>query len=265
MQDFIKYPRTPHLEGSRLQPGDSDADQVSIVSLTRGELVWEEKVDGANCGISFDSTGQLQLQSRGHVLSGGAREAQFNLFKQWATAWEEDFYIILGERYVLYGEWCYAKHSVWYDQLSHYFLEFDLLDKHTGKWLATDDRHKLLEPLPVVSVPVVHRGFLRNRREVENLIQPSLFKSANWRQNLLIQCEQHEHDPQLVIQQTNMSDLSEGLYVKQELAGEVIGRYKFVRPDFVQTILDSGSHWSARPILPNKLGDGCDIFGSIVK
>jgi hypothetical protein len=82
---------------------------------------------------------------------------------------------------------------------------------------------------------------------------------------MLIQCEQHEHDPQLVIQQTNMSDLSEGLYVKQELAGEVIGRYKFVRPDFVQTILDSGSHWSARPILPNKLADGCDIFGSMVK
>jgi hypothetical protein len=147
MHQMIKYPRTPHLEGSRLQPGDSDANQVGLSSLTHGLLVWEEKVDGANCGVSFDPQGRLQLQSRGHFLTGGARESQFNLFKQWATAWEEDLYCVLGDQYVMYGEWCYAKHSVWYDQLPHYFLEFDVLDKRTNAWLGTPERHQLLREL----------------------------------------------------------------------------------------------------------------------
>jgi hypothetical protein len=33
----------------------------------------------------------------------------------------------------------------------------------------------------------------------------------------------------------------------------VTGRYKFVRAGFLQTVLDSGSHWMDRPLLPNRL------------
>jgi hypothetical protein len=263
MSTIIKYPRTPHLEGSRLQPGDSTHDQTSLNRLTTGLLVWEEKLDGANCGISFDHLGKLQIQSRGHFLTGGARETQFNVLKQWATCWEEDLYIVLGDRYVMYGEWCYAKHSVWYDQLPHYFLEFDVLDKKTGSWLATLERHQLLKDLPVVSVPVVHQGHLQTCKQIENLIQPSLFKSSNWRNNLAFQCTRYGHDFNQVCAETNMSDLSEGLYIKQELNGQVIGRYKYVRWDFVQTIISSSSHWADRPILPNRLKDSVDLFGQL--
>ena len=81
---FIKYPRTCHLEGSRLQQGDTDYDQIPVSILTTGELVWEEKIDGANCGISFDENSNMILQCRGHVLTGGHRENQFNQFKPWA-------------------------------------------------------------------------------------------------------------------------------------------------------------------------------------
>ena len=260
---FVKYPRTPHLEGSRLQPGDSAHDQTSLSQLTQGELVWEEKVDGANSGVSFDAEGKLQLQSRGHVLTGGAREAQFNMLKQWATAWEEDLYIVLGERYVMYGEWCLAKHSVWYDRLPHYFLEFDVLDKQTGEWLSTDARHQLLKPLPVVSVPVVHRGYVSNRGAMEALVQPSVFKSPQWRKNFEQDVVRMGYDADKAWQETEPSDLSEGLYLKQELDGRVIGRYKFVRYDFVQTIISSGSHWADRPILPNLLAPGVNLFGGV--
>lgn len=260
---FVKYPRTPHLAGSRLQPGDHDHDQVSLSMLTQGELVWEEKVDGANAGISFDAQGDLQLQSRGHVLTGGAREAQFNLFKQWATGIAEDLYIVLGDRYIMYGEWCYAKHSVWYDALPHYFLEFDVYDKLTNTWLSTPVRHELLKPLGVHHVPVLHVGYLRNRAQMEQLITRSQFKTPDWTHTF----EQHViklgMDVAQVWSQTERSDLSEGLYVKQELNGEVIGRYKFVRYDFVQTILDSGSHWSERPILPNLLAPGHTLYGGV--
>ena len=71
--ELHKYPRTPHLQGSRLQPGDSNADQVRYHELHGQWLVVEEKLDGANAGISFSSAGELLLQSRGHYLTGGGR------------------------------------------------------------------------------------------------------------------------------------------------------------------------------------------------
>lgn len=259
---FIKYPRTPHLEGSRLQPGDTDADQVLLINLTQGNLVWEEKVDGANCGISFDEHENLVLQSRGHVLTGGAREAQFNLFKTWATSIQDELYCILGDRYVVYGEWCFAKHSVFYDLLPHYFMEFDVYDRHQHTWLDTPNRYKLLEELPIHHVPVVHQGHLRNRNQIEQMLKPSLYKSENWRANLQQQAHKHQLDAARILSETDSSDLSEGFYIKQELNGEVIGRYKFVRHSFVQTILDSGTHWADRPILPNMMDPVHALFGN---
>lgn len=67
-------------------------------------------------------------------------------------------------------------------------------------------------------------------------------------------------DPDEARQQTEQSSLAEGLYLKHERDGVVIGRYKYVRADFLQAITESGSHWAERPLLPNRLADGVDIF-----
>ena len=63
MQSIRKYPRTQHIEGSRLQPGDEDLDAAPFARIAGRHLVVEEKVDGANCGISFSPSGDLLLQS----------------------------------------------------------------------------------------------------------------------------------------------------------------------------------------------------------
>lgn len=95
----------------------------------------------------------MQLQSRGHALRGGGREAQFALFKAWAEAHRHRFHAALGARYIVFGEWCYTKHTVFYDRLPHYFLEFDVFDRETKLFLSTPVRRRLLESLPIVSVP----------------------------------------------------------------------------------------------------------------
>jgi hypothetical protein len=74
MNQIFKYPRTPHLQGSRLQPGDEDLEAAPFAILKGQHVVVTEKMDGANSGISFSEEGKLQLQSRGHYLTGGARE-----------------------------------------------------------------------------------------------------------------------------------------------------------------------------------------------
>ena len=52
--EIHKYPRTPHIEGSRLQPGDEDLSQIPFSAIAGKNLVIEEKCDGANSAISFD-------------------------------------------------------------------------------------------------------------------------------------------------------------------------------------------------------------------
>ena len=68
---MLKYPRTRHLEGSRLQTGDEDLKAARFREIRGRHLVVEEKLDGANAGISVGEDGELLLQSRGHYLSGG--------------------------------------------------------------------------------------------------------------------------------------------------------------------------------------------------
>ena len=89
---IIKYPRTRHLEGSRLQPGDEDLTQAPFSSILGKNIVIEEKIDGANSAISFDGDGNLLLQSRGHYLYGGYKERHYNLLKQWANINKDLFF-----------------------------------------------------------------------------------------------------------------------------------------------------------------------------
>ena len=41
---MYKYPRTPHIEGSRLQPGDEDLDSVPFSVIASQYVTVEEKV-----------------------------------------------------------------------------------------------------------------------------------------------------------------------------------------------------------------------------
>ncbi|MEO3711735.1 RNA ligase family protein [Roseateles flavus] len=259
--EILKYPRTPHIEGSRLQPGDEGYEHVRLATLAGRHAVVEEKLDGANVGISFTSGGELLLQSRGHYLVGGGRERQFGPFKLWASAHESRLLTLLEDRYVMYGEWLYAKHSVSYDRLPHWFCEFDIYDRVEQVFLSTPRRHEILAGSPIVSVPVLHTGGMpRDVKSLRALVRPSLAKSAQWRSAFEQSVRRQDLDLALAWQQTDKSDLSEGLYIKVEDERQVLSRYKWVRPDFVQTILDSGSHHSTRPVIPNGLMPEADLY-----
>ncbi len=257
--DILKYPRTRHLEGSRLQVGDL-ADDKPLRELAGEPLVVEEKVDGANCGISFDAAGNLLLQSRGHYLTGGARERHFGLFKTWASVLSPRLHDRLGARYVLYGEWLLAKHTQFYDALPHYFMEFDVFDRETGVFLCTGERRALLSGLPIMPVPVLHVGELRSVSQVEGFIKPSLYRTPDWEAALERAAQASGSRSDMVDKQTERSDLAEGLYVKLEREGTVVERYKYVRAGFKQAIEASEGHWHDRPILENGLVAGVDIF-----
>lgn len=255
-----KFPRTRHLQGSRLQPGDEDLDQSEWASLKNRYVVVEEKVDGANSGISFDCNGTLLLQSRGHYLTGGPREQQFSLLKQWAAVHADALRKVLGSRFILYGEWMFAKHTVFYDHLPHFFIEYDVLDKETGDWLSTVQRRRLLGNTPVASVPVLFEGLLNDPQEMLQWLGRSNYVTTELKASFAASCSEAHYSLAQAEKESDVSGNMEGLYVKVEEDGAVLERLKWVRPEFQQTLLASGSHWQERPIIPNRLRNGVDIW-----
>lgn len=236
-----------------MQSGDEDLSQIRFSEIAGRHLAVEEKCDGANSAISFSEEGELLLQSRGHYLTGGYRERHFNLLKQWANVHRDIFYHVLGNRYIMYGEWMYAKHTVFYDRLPHYFLEFDIYDRDSGIFLDTPSRRKLTEQMPVVSVPVLVERTFSDQKELLDLIGRSAFISEEHIEALRKVSTELGLDADRQCQETDTSATMEGLYIKVEEGGQVTSRLKYVRASFLQSLLTSETHWLERPIVPNQL------------
>ncbi len=261
MEQMYKYPRTRHLEGSREQAGDEDLTCVKFEELRGKYLVLEEKVDGANCGISFGPEGKMYLQSRGHFLNGRYGERQFDLFKLWAGCAEGRLCSLLEDRYIMYGEWLYAKHTVFYDELPHYFMEFDIYDRQEGKFFSTRRRREFLKDVPFVrSVRVLAEGCCEDAGEIAAWIGPSLFISSRPQESFQVQCGKAGVDFEKAAPQTDLSGIMEGIYIKVEEGDYVTDRLKYVRRSFLNRILDSESHWARRPMVANRLAEGVDLF-----
>lgn len=273
MADFVKYPRTRHIVGSSLQKGDL-GDYVSYEELEGKYLVIEEKIDGANVGISFDKDWNLKLQSRGHYLVGGDY-SQFDQFKTWANTYSSVFFDILGTRYIMYGEWMSNLHTIYYDLLPHFFMEFDIFDTlgltsgtETETFLSTNRRKQMIKNVDVQihQVLVLTEGICKNGQvngiTIPQYVGNSHFQSRKNREILAGELKAINLEKTRSAGLMDLNDGSmEGLYIKWEEDGIVKGRYKYVRPDFTQTIIDGGQHHLDRPIIHNRLKTGSSLYG----
>lgn len=239
--EFVKYPRTPHLFGSRGTDDDKHMGEAeSLRFIADGSLIVEEKLDGTNVGIHFTDGGAMALQCRGHLITEGMHP-QYDLFKQWAVVKRPALEDLLEARYILFGEWLYARHSVHYRGLPHYFFEFDIYDKQAGAFLDLETRMGLLEGSGIPTVPVLHRG-ATDRERLTTLIGRSHFDA-------------HFENPLT----GRADDLMEGLYLRTEAGGVVTGRAKVVRPEFVEKVKRS-AHWQYQAMTPNHLEEGADLW-----
>jgi hypothetical protein len=239
--DFVKYPRTPHLFGSKGTDDDKHLSEAeSVRFLADRSLIAEEKIDGTNVGIHFTSDGKMVLQCRGHLITQGMHP-QYDLFKQWTAVKRSVIEERLEARYILFGEWVYARHSVHYRQLPHFFFEFDIYDKDEGQFLALEQRLAILDGAGIGTVPVLHQGQI-DKEQLGELIGPSVFDSVF--ENPLTK---------------RTDNLMEGLYLRTEASGAVTGRAKFVRPEFVEKVKQS-THWQHQAMVPNLLREGADIW-----
>jgi ATP-dependent RNA circularization protein (DNA/RNA ligase family) len=197
---------------------------VEAKKLLAAEVVVEEKVDGANIGISLDEKGILQVQNRGQYLAQPF-SGQFSRLNAWLTQYQEVLQDELSHSLILFGEWCTARHSLSYDALPDWFLLFDVYDRNSAKFWSTARRNTLAEKMGLKTVKEIKRAHLG----IDSLKHLVLRKQSYYRQGAV-----------------------EGVVVRSEKNGWTERRAKLVHPDFTQTI---DEHWRKRPIEWNQLND----------
>jgi len=237
---MIKFPKTPRLQQVLKEAAPHQEWKHLLCRV-------EEKVDGANSAISFDANANLLLQSRGHYLRGGPRERQFDLFKQWANENINSLFEMLSDRFLLFGEWCYAKHHIFYDNLPAYFLAFDLFDKQEERFLSSKRFADIIDPAIITRVPELYRGKFNKINNFGQFIQPTSLKTSEWKSKLV------EIAGEKQLGHTDPSNLMEGVYVRVEDENWTLGRMKMPREEFLKVRVDD-SHWMTRPIIANQLG-----------
>ncbi|KAE8877593.1 hypothetical protein PF005_g15217 [Phytophthora fragariae] len=228
---LLKFPRTAHLID--LGAATSD-DLISCVSLPADEnttIVIAEKLDGANMGISLSADGALVVQNRSHVISCETHR-QFRALDGFLNVHRAVLYEVLHQdilfpgRFILYGEWVAATHSIAYSRLRSLFYAFDLFDRETGEFW---DRSSLAELLAISAASCDDNCAIQ--------LVPKL-----WEGRVL-----PPRDDLIAMAQQRPSQFYdgpvEGIYVKWERHGRVKERSKIVRSDF----LAGDAHWSQRP------------------
>ncbi len=224
---FVRYPHTPHLAwlGDNPPRDDKVLSSSEAQALLAGEVVVEEKVDGANLGFSLDSVGQLQAQNRGQCLAYPA-SGQFARLPQWLAMHGESLKSVIDPQWIVFGEWCAARHSLAYDRLPDWWLAFDVYDRKSGRFLPTSGRNDLAKRSGLSVTAELFRG----HATLASLTRLVSEASSRYRNGAL-----------------------EGIVVRADRLLAPPARAKLVRADFTQAI---SSHWRQRPIEWNRLA--CD-------
>jgi hypothetical protein len=219
---FFKFPHTPHL----IWLGRTPCREDKVLSpeearvFVEGVVTVEEKVDGANIGFSLDESGLLRVQSRGSYLARGSHP-QFQPLWPWIENRRFALMEALRPGLMLFGEWCFALHSVSYNRLPDWFLGFDVYDCAFNRFWSSDRRNRCLNDLGLAPVPRLAKGQL----SIDQLI--SLMGTSRLTEGPM-----------------------EGIYLRCDQGDWLEERAKIVRLEFVEGI---DRHWSEESLKKNAL------------
>ncbi|MEZ6101663.1 MAG: RNA ligase family protein [Pirellulaceae bacterium] len=220
--EYFKFPSTPHLR--MLNGAKFREDKVLTAAEQREfllhEIFIEEKLDGANLGISFDRYGNVHAQNRGSYVHQ-QYTGQWRMLYDWLSSRKNILFEFLGSRYILFGEWCYATHTIFYDRLPDWFLGFDLFDTETRRFVSVLTRQTMFELMEIQSVPIIASGHFTLGQVV-------------------VMLKESEFGP----------EPAEGLYLKCDEKEWLSQRAKLARAGFMQSI---EQHWSRKPLFLNQL------------
>jgi atypical dual specificity phosphatase len=145
-----EFHRIPHLNKEISQMTHDDIVLGDNIKFPF-ECYVQEKVDGANMGVSFND-GPI-LRNREHILKKGYSKIKTNAKKQFTSAWnwlhehEKDIASIektWQSPITVYGDWMIYQHSLYYDRLPDKFIAYDIWSVEDNKYLSPETVYKLL-------------------------------------------------------------------------------------------------------------------------
>lgn len=224
MTEFFRFPHTPHLAwlGESAPRDDKVLTPAEGESLLADPVMVEEKLDGANLGLSLAPDGNLRAQNRGQYLAE-PHAGQFARLPAWMAQHGAALNTVMRPDLILFGEWCAARHSLDYGALPDWFLLFDVFDRATSRFWSTARRNALASRVGLLTVPQIVHG----KMTVSALKQLVATTHSRYRSGPL-----------------------EGLVIRRESSEWCEARAKLVRPDFTQAI---DSHWRKRAIEWNRI------------
>lgn len=215
----MKYPRTFHFPWS---PGGTSDDKIAkdVSRLIGTEIVMTEKVDGSNTCMTREA-----CFSRSHA--GPPTHASFDAFK----AMHDYVKYQIPEGVEVFGEWCFALHSIPYENLPAYFMVIGI--REGDRWWAWNKVLRFCGMNGLETVPEVFKGSVENEKHLRDLVVlhaqlPSHISAA----------PKYEREGVVVrfYQEFDDADFSKCVM-------------KWVRANHVQT----SEHWKNQAIVKNKL------------
>jgi len=151
-----KYPRTFHVPFSEGATND-DKKLINLKSFLNQEIIFTEKLDGSNAAITRNevfarSHGQLATHPSFDWLKSRAREIQH----------------LLDPDETIFGEYCYAVHSIPYHELPDYFFTFGI--RMNDQWLSQEQLEQRANQLGLLVVPKLGEGIFSTEKDLKKEI-----------------------------------------------------------------------------------------------
>ncbi len=165
------FPRVGPLVAGRGGGDDVMLDAGAVQPLVAGEVVVEEKLDGANVSLWMEDG----LVACGLRSGPGAvdRAGQLGPLRAWIAQHDEVLSQALADYEAIYAEWLLLSHSVGYDRLPSYLVVLDLW--RPDGFAAPDERNRVCAAAGLPNPPEVWRGVPGSVAEIERLLGPSAF------------------------------------------------------------------------------------------
>jgi len=155
----VKCPRTYHFAFS-LGATNDDKIAKDINGILGKEVVITEKMDGSNVCLERE-----KCFARSH--SGSPTHESFDMLK----AIHAGIKFIIPDSYQIFGEWCYAQHTIFYDSLPNYLLIFGVREINQMTWLSWDDVEYWAEQIGTCTVPLLERWVVSNEKELQEKVE----------------------------------------------------------------------------------------------
>jgi hypothetical protein len=140
-----------------------------IRGLLGVELVMTEKLDGSNLCLTRGN-----VFARSH--SGAPGHPSFNAAKRMHAQIKER----IPEGISVFGEWCYAVHSIQYVKMPHWFFVFGVRDDNTEVWKSWVDVQVLAGDLGLETAPLLRHGVCLTEADLRGWTSEQMWRSSEY-------------------------------------------------------------------------------------